>query len=89
MVDKSRIRKSKIGRNKTLKVSKTGPSDKIWGIYGKVLNPNTNKYVRIGSNESMKVIYDLERNREWEKRVHYIIEHHKGFGKKLENYLKN
>jgi len=87
MVDKTRIRKSKISHNKTSKM-KIKPSNNIWGIYGKVLNPNTNKYVRIGSNESIKAIKDLKHNAEWKKRVKYIITHHKGFGEKLEKYLQ-
>ena len=88
MFDRSRIRKSKMKNNKTSKVFKSSkPSDKIWGVYGKVLNPNTNTYVRIGSPASMKAINDLEHNAEWKKRVNYIISHHPGFGKKLETYL--
>lgn len=60
----------------------------IWDNYGYVLNIKTNKYVRIGSNESMKAINQLEHNSEWKKRVEYIITNHNIFGKKLEQYLQ-
>lgn len=62
--------------------------DKIWGVYGKVYNPTTNKYVRLGSSESMRVIKELEHNYEWQNRVEYIIKNHKGFGDKLQKYLQ-
>ena len=93
MVDRTRIRRSKIKsklkqKQQTKRISKQ-PSNTIWGIYGKVLNPKTNKYIRIGTNESVKVIGDLKRDTEWKKRVDYIIKHHKGFGKKLETYLNH
>jgi hypothetical protein len=60
----------------------------IWGNYGRVLNPKTKKYVRIGSPESMSAIYELEHNDEWTTRITYIIENHVVFGKKLETYLQ-
>ena len=62
--------------------------EQIWGSYGKVLNPKTLKYVRIGSPQSMTAIYNLEHNDEWKKRVDYIIENHGIFGKKLDTYLQ-
>lgn len=61
----------------------------IWGNYGKVLNPKTKKYVRLGDPQSMSAIYELEHNDEWKRRVQYIIENHGSFGKKLETYLHN
>ena len=39
--------------------------EQIWGNYGKVLNPKTKKYVRLGSPLSMNAIYNLEHNSEW------------------------
>jgi hypothetical protein len=62
--------------------------EQIWENYGKVLNPKTLKYIRIGSPQSMTSIYNLEHNDEWEKRVNYIIENHGIFGKKLDTYLQ-
>lgn len=62
--------------------------EEIWGYYGKVLNPKTLKYIRIGSPQSMTAIYNLEHNDEWKKRVNYIIENHGIFGKKLDTYLQ-
>lgn len=62
--------------------------EQIWGNYGKVLNPKTKKYVRLGSPLSMNAIYNLEHNSEWKKRVNYIIENHGVFGQKLKNYLE-
>lgn len=86
MVDKSRIKKSK-SKNKTSKIKQKNLNT-IWGIYGKVFNAKTNKYIRIGNSESMKVISNLKRDYEWKKRVNYIISHHKPFGEKLKNYLE-
>jgi hypothetical protein len=63
--------------------------EQIWGIYGKVLNPKTKKYIRLGDPQSMLAIYELEHNDEWTHRVNYIIENHSVFGKKLELYLQN
>lgn len=63
-------------------------NEQIWGNYGKVLNPKTLRYVRIGSPQSMTAIYNLEHNNEWKKRVDYIIENHSVFGKKLDTYLQ-
>jgi hypothetical protein len=60
----------------------------IWGYYGKVLNPKTLKYLRIGSPQSMNAIYNLDHTEEWEKRVNYIIENHGIFGEKLKKYLQ-
>ena len=60
----------------------------IWGIYGKVLNPKTNRYIRIGTPASMKAIYDLKHDNEWYKRVHYMIKNDMYFGVKLKNYLE-
>ena len=61
----------------------------IWGYYGKVLNPKTLKYIRIGTPSSMTAIYNLEHNDTWKKHVDYIIENHSVFGKKLNTYLQN
>jgi hypothetical protein len=63
--------------------------EQIWGNYGRVLNPKTKKYVRIGDPKSLSVIYNLEHNDEWNRRVEYMIGSHCGFGKKLEIYLQN
>lgn len=82
MVNKSTIKKSKNIKNKTSKLKQ----NKIWGNYGKVLNIKTNKYVRIGSYESIKAISLLKRDSEWKKRVDYIVKHSK-FGEKLKKYL--
>ena len=60
----------------------------IWGNYGKVLNPKTKKYVRLGDPQSMSAIYELEHNDEWKRRVQYIIENHGVFGEKLKKYLQ-
>ena len=62
--------------------------EQIWGYYGKVLNPKTLRYIRIGSPQSMTAIYNLDHNTEWEKRVIYIIENHGVFGEKLKKYLQ-
>jgi hypothetical protein len=62
--------------------------EQIWGHYGKVLNPKTLKYIRLGSPQSMTAIYNLVHNDEWEKRVNYIIENHGIFGEKLKKYLQ-
>ena len=89
MVNKTRKNDNK-GRNKTKK-RKGEPSNgfnKIWGNYGHVFNAKTNKYVRIGSNESLRAINELEHDDEWKKRVNYIIKNHGVFGKKLEKYLQ-
>ena len=84
-----RKQKSK-SNNKTKKnnIEYTSNYNKIWDNYGYILNIKTNKYVRIGSNESMKAINQLEHNSEWKKRVEYIINNHNSFGKKLEEYLQ-
>jgi hypothetical protein len=65
-----------------------GGYNNIWDNYGRVLNTKTNKYIRLGSNKSMRVINELEHNDEWKKRVEYIINNHGVFGKKLEKYLQ-
>lgn len=83
-MDRTRIRKSRTRKSGTRKL---GTKNTIWGIYGKVYNPSTHTYVRIGTNQSMKAIGDLKRDAEWKKRVDYIISHHKGFGEKLKHYL--
>lgn len=62
--------------------------EQIWGYYGKVLNPKTLRYVRIGSPQSMSAIYNLEHTDVWKKRVDYIIENHSVFGEKLKQYLQ-
>ena len=62
--------------------------EQIWGYYGKVLNPKTLRYVRIGSPQSMSAIYILEHTDVWKKRVDYIIENHSVFGEKLKQYLQ-
>ena len=85
MTNKSKVKRSKISKNKT---SKNKQGNVIWDIYGRVLNPKTKKYIRIGSSESMKVISELEKNNEWKKRVNYIVTHHKCFGEKLKKYLE-
>jgi hypothetical protein len=66
----------------------TMSDEQIWGYYGKVLNPKTLRYVRIGSPQSMTAIYNLEHNDEWKKHVNYIIENHGIFGEKLKKYLQ-
>ena len=85
MPNKSKVKRSKISKNKTFK-NKQG--NVIWDIYGRVLNEKTKKYIRIGSSESMKVISELEKNNEWKKRVNYIITHDKCFGEKMKKYLE-
>lgn len=85
MTNKSKVKRSNISKNKTYK-NKQG--NVIWDIYGRVLNPKTKKYIRIGSSESMKVISELEKNNEWNKRVNYIITHNNFFGEKLKKYLE-
>lgn len=70
------------------KTNKRTYSNNIWGNYGHVFNAKTNKYVRLGSSESLRVINELEHDKEWEKRVNYIIKNHGVFGKKLEKYLQ-
>jgi hypothetical protein len=86
------LKKNNKENNKTkkqkYKLLSVGSSNNIWDNYGHVLNTKTNKYIRLGSKESMKVINELEHNNEWEKRVTYIIENHGIFGKKLEKYLQ-
>jgi hypothetical protein len=84
------FKKNKQIKNKTKKqkYNLLGGSNNIWDNYGHVLNTKTNKYIRLGSNESMRVINELEHNNEWKKRVKYIIENHGVFGKKLEKYLE-
>lgn len=89
MVNNTRKNNNK-GRNKTKKRKgeQSNEVNKIWGYYGHVLNAKTNKYVRLGGNESMRVINELEHDDEWKKRVNYIIKNHGVFGKKLEKYLQ-
>lgn len=60
---------------------------KIWGNYGFVFNIETKKYVRLGGYPSMKAISILKKNKEWYKRVNYIIKHNQLFGIKLKKYL--
>ena len=86
MVYKSRVNKIKNIKNKTSRVRKN-KVDKIWGNYGMVLNIKTNRYVRIGSYESLKAISQLKRDAEWKRRVDYITRHSK-FGEKLQKYLE-
>lgn len=62
--------------------------EQIWGYFGKVLNPKTLRYVRIGTPQSMTTIYNLQHTDVWEKRVNYIIENHGVFGEKLKKYLQ-
>ena len=84
-------KQNKNGTRKTqpkIKIQMRGDTNTIWNNYGHVLNPKTNKYVRLGSSESMRVINELEHNEEWRQRVDYIIQNHSTFGKKLENYLR-
>lgn len=89
MVNKTKKNNNK-GRNKTKKrkVEQSNGINKIWGYYGHVFNSKTNKYARLGGNESMRVINELEHDDEWKKRVNYIIKNHGAFGKKLETYLQ-
>jgi hypothetical protein len=83
------LKKNKKFKNKTKKIyNQSGGSNNIWNNYGHVLNTKTNKYIRLGSNASMKVINELVHDDEWKKRVEYIIKNHGIFGKKLEKYLE-
>lgn len=85
-------RKTNINKTKRNRLTPSIPlssyAKDIWNNYGHVLNPRTNKYVRLGSSESMRAIYELERNDEWTKRVEYIKNNHGMFGRKLEKYLQ-
>jgi len=83
---KKTLVKNKQSKNKTRK--QLGEFKDIWGNFGHVLNKKTNKYVRLGSSESMRAINELDHNDEWKKRVEYIIKNHGIFGKKLEKYLE-
>ena len=89
MATNKTLAKRKQSKNKSRKNKLRSTSFPIWDNYGHVLNTKTNKYVRLGSNESMKVIYELEHDAEWKKRVEYIMKNHGVFGRKLANYLQN
>ena len=73
---KRKQNKNKTKKNKLHQPNHNPDHNPIWDNYGQVLNSKTNKYVRLGSNDSMKVINELEHNVEWKKRVEYIIAHH-------------
>ena len=72
---------------KTVK-NKSG-KNKIWGKFGSVWSPKKKHYVRLGSPKSLSVIRDeLERDKEWYKRVRFLAKRDNDFGNKLKALLK-
>ena len=80
---KKHIKKNNKSKSKKVKINK------IWGHYGYVLDPKSGYHIRLGTSKSMKAISNLKRDKEWHKRVNYVIKQQGEFGKKLQQYLKN
>lgn len=80
-------------KNEVIKVTSNeiNNNDKlIWGNYGRVWSPKKQKFIYLGSKESIKVIVDdLKHTKEWKKRVNYLMnKYKKGFGDKLKKYIE-
>lgn len=84
----SRRKKSKISKNKTAKKQISLTPINVWHKFGSVYSPLKKKYVRLGSNESFKVLQnELPRDEEWHTRVQFMSEKNNDFGNKLKTLL--
>lgn len=61
-----------------------------WNKYGSVYSSKHKKYYRLGSPQSIKVIVnELYRDKEWKKRVNYMMNNNGSFAMQLKKHLKN
>jgi hypothetical protein len=64
-------------------------SKREWEEPGKVYSKRLQRYVRLGSPESLRAIKDLDKNKEWFKRVSYLASKKSVFGQKVAKLIKD
>ena len=84
----SERRCKKISKNKTCHLHSSESKKDIWGKFGSVYSPKRKHYVRLGSPQSFNVIKnELVRDKEWYKRVKFMIKRKSEFSNKLKTLL--